>query len=199
MWVWGDEGGDAGDDLRGHEEDVGGADERGLFAFDGVVESGEGEVAFGVVDGDERESDAVGGGVLLEDDVDGVELGGGGDDVRCACVGVEDSAKTLAGGDAGDDGVGARGADEGGEVGAVLLLGGVPVFPGSAHSGLPELGGVAEVVFRLVERAAEGVVFEVDGFRGEGFGEEGEDVGAEVVFGEGGGAEGGGWRRGWSC
>src|SRR5689334_19457338 len=102
--------------------------------------------------------DAADGVVLLEDDVDGVELGGGGEDARDICgptrERVKDGAEALTSGALGDDAVRARHTDELRDARAVLLLLFLPRVPCVVEPGLPMREALAEIVFGLVERAA---------------------------------------------
>jgi hypothetical protein len=110
--------------------------------------------------------DAADGGVLLEDDVDGVELGGSGEDTRDICgptrERVKDGAEALTSGALRDDAVGTRRADELRYARAVLLLFLLPRVPCVVEPGLPMREAFAEIVFGLVERPAKRMVREID-------------------------------------
>jgi hypothetical protein len=76
------------------------------------MQGGEIDSAVQCVTGNGLEMNATEGGVLLEDDVNGVELGRGRKNARDAWQRVEDGAEALAGGGFRDDAVGARCANE---------------------------------------------------------------------------------------
>ena len=99
---------------------------------------------------DEFEFNAPDGGVLLEDDVDGIELAVGREHARHAWQRVEDGAQALARGGLRDDAVGARRADELREPRAVRVVLVHPPVPRIAEMRLPELDALAHVVLRLV-------------------------------------------------
>src|SRR5215472_2714621 len=61
---------------------------------------------------------------------------------------------------------------------------GHPAIPCLTKMRLPELDALANIVLRLVQRAAEGVIREIDSRPRDRVGEQGKDVLAQRVFGE---------------
>src|SRR6202021_2986397 len=108
-------------------------------------------------------------------------LGCGGEDTGRAWKSVEHGAQALARGGFWDDAVWTWRADELRETRAVRLFFFLPRIPGVAEFRLPVLEAFAEIVFSLIERAAEGVICEIDAGRGERAREEGEDVATQRI------------------